>query len=670
MVVNSACARNRPELPSKWSRQAISPGEVGQTRHIQAGQAIERMKFFTEQVLPSREKLVELHRKVSFRVQCSGVQKWSVLKCCEEVFNQIRDLQNKTFAEPRATNLAGAPISEAFQRFHSMLPPAALVSLHGAPLRLALNAFKAGTTRYHPPEVCLRQVAYLEQAAASAPGIHELIRIQSEGAVQETYRADMLRGLQRSIIQYSSAITACAAADLWPNSLRLFLERNLQPDTISCNAALNGCSRSRQWQEAVEMLMAMPSRHLRSNIITVNTLIFGLQGRFWPWAQKLLHDVEEDDLQTDLISYNTSMNLSDHWQRSLDLLEQMRWRLVRSDSSSYIANLNAADAEIKLSLETKPWAILLQLVARELHNELAMKNALISALTAWPCALHLLGLQADLVTFNASIASVAAWEKTLQLLRELKRCAMPGTAISYTSAMCQNWQSAWQLLEEARQISLQDNLIMHNAAMSAAEEGGHWQEALFAMCSCWTRDVISYNAIISACEKGHRWAGAMYFFDGIEFREIRPSTISFNSSLSACLFQHWLQWNLDEEEELQLTEHELGILRDPAYGHDLRQLSHEDTCPCFLHSYSTALRGCRCGCRTTAFHDSRLLRDGVRGFHVISYVAGRARWLQRREAAVLCGLDPTMRMPADLRAGLCLVEQCASPLQAVWSERV
>ena len=25
----------------------------------------------------------------------------------------------------------------------------------------------------------------------------------------------------------------------------------------------------------------------------------------------------------------------------------------------------------------------------------------------------------------------------------------PGTAISYTSAMCQNWQSAWQLLEEA-----------------------------------------------------------------------------------------------------------------------------------------------------------------------------------------------------------------------------
>ena len=47
------------------------------------------------------------------------------------------------------------------------------------------------------------------------------------------------------------------------------------------------------------------------------------------------------------VSYNTSMKLFD-WQRSLDLLEQMRLRLVRSDSSSYIANLNAADPEIKL----------------------------------------------------------------------------------------------------------------------------------------------------------------------------------------------------------------------------------------------------------------------------------------------------------------------------------
>jgi len=32
-------------------------------------------------------------------------------------------------------------------------------------------------------------------------------------------------------------------------------------------------------------------------------------------------------------------------------------------------------------------------------------------------------------------------------------CCFLGTAISYTSAMCQNWQSAWQLLEEAPEVA-------------------------------------------------------------------------------------------------------------------------------------------------------------------------------------------------------------------------
>ena len=43
--------------------EATFAAEVGQTRHRQAGEAIERMKYFTEQVMPSREKLVELQRK-------------------------------------------------------------------------------------------------------------------------------------------------------------------------------------------------------------------------------------------------------------------------------------------------------------------------------------------------------------------------------------------------------------------------------------------------------------------------------------------------------------------------------------------------------------------------------------------------------------------------------
>ena len=47
-------------------------------------------------------------------------------------------------------------------------------------------------------------------------------------------------------------------------------------------------------------------------------------------------------------------------------------------------------------------------------------------------------------------------------------------------------------------------------------------------------------------------------------------------------------------------------------------------------------------------------------------LTGRQRWLHPHEAALLCGLDPQMHLPEDLRAGLCLVGQCASPLQSAW----
>ena len=80
------------------------------------------------------------------------------------------------------------------------------------------------------------------------------------------------------------------------------------------------------------------------------------------------------------------------------------------------------------------------------------------------------------------------------------------------------------------------------------------------------------------------------------------------------LFPLWPRWSLEDEEDLQLSDYELEILRDRRYGSDLRQLSRDDVVPCFLHSYSNPLQGCPCGCRTVGFSQHRLLRDGVRGF--------------------------------------------------------
>jgi hypothetical protein len=103
------------------------------------------------------------------------------------------------------------------------------------------------------------------------------------------------------------------------------------------------------------------------------------------------------------------------------------------------------------------------------------------------------------------------------------------------------------------------------------------------------------------------------------------------------LFPAWPIWALDDEENLMLTDKELEVMQDTKYGHDLRQLTRSDVVPCFLHGYSTVLRECPCGSRK-AFSPHRLLRDGVRGFYIVSMVTGKQSWLPPREAALLCGV--------------------------------
>ena len=132
------------------------------------------------------------------------------------------------------------------------------------------------------------------------------------------------------------------------------------------------------------------------------------------------------------------------------------------------------------------------------------------------------------------------------------------------------------------------------------------------------------------------------------------------------LFKCWPQWTEDEEEQLRLSPMELGKFQDPQYGKDIRVLQDHLPCPCFLHSYATGLEECPCGCRNKGFNEQRLLRDGLRGFYVLSQKDYQPRWVHPREAATLCGIDPMMSFPKNLKAGFCQIGQCASSIQAAW----
>ena len=127
----------------------------------------------------------------------------------------------------------------------------------------------------------------------------------------------------------------------------------------------------------------------------------------------------------------------------------------------------------------------------------------------------------------------------------------------------------------------------------------------------------------------------------------------------------WPRWSDHDEDILRLTSEELQMLHNPQYGNDVRVLQNDKHVPCILHSYANGLTSCPCGCRSAGFAQQRLDRDGLRGFYVHSQRDGHPRWLHPAEASLLCGVDPLLHFP-DPKAGLCLVGQCASALQATW----
>eukprot|EP00435_Cladocopium_sp_Y103_P074350 s200_g48.t1 len=130
------------------------------------------------------------------------------------------------------------------------------------------------------------------------------------------------------------------------------------------------------------------------------------------------------------------------------------------------------------------------------------------------------------------------------------------------------------------------------------------------------------------------------------------------------ILHRWPIWNEAEERELTLTEEELQVFQNKMYGSDVRHLRINEPVPCILHSYASVLQECPCGCRAK-FSILRLQRDGVRGFYVLGR-DGQPRFLHVQEAAFICTFPPTLTFPSGPRKSLCLIGQCAAPLQALW----
>ena len=131
------------------------------------------------------------------------------------------------------------------------------------------------------------------------------------------------------------------------------------------------------------------------------------------------------------------------------------------------------------------------------------------------------------------------------------------------------------------------------------------------------------------------------------------------------LMHTWTSWG-EEASDLTVSAEELDMMHNPNLGSDARRLRQSGKCPCILHSYGTFHRPCPCGCRKSPFNICRLEAGGLRGFYVIDEQEGVPRFLHVKEAAMLCTISPAMKFTDGGRTCLCLVGQCAAPMQALW----
>lgn len=132
------------------------------------------------------------------------------------------------------------------------------------------------------------------------------------------------------------------------------------------------------------------------------------------------------------------------------------------------------------------------------------------------------------------------------------------------------------------------------------------------------------------------------------------------------LVRQWPTWPKEEERELKLTQSELDMYQDPAYGVLPRLLDMNGVAPTLLHSAGHHLVDCPCGCRGP-ISDVTLRARGWQAIVVNSNYSDIAlRHVHHNEAAFLVGAPFGLVALGERKALLPLLGQIASPIQAHW----
>eukprot|EP00434_Breviolum_minutum_P015597 symbB.v1.2.013739.t1/scaffold901.1/size153659/2 len=243
------------------------------------------------------------------------------------------------------------------------------------------------------------------------------------------------------------------------------------------------------------------------------------------------------------IAYNQRLNTlarGSAWQEALLLLSQLPKATLRGDVVAYTAAIHAC--------HHGPWPFVVSLFDELRSNALQLDiiacGAAIAGL-AWPSGLGLLKdlpqltIQVDMVTFNGAIhqcATSTAWPWSLTLLQ---RQGPPGSLRGIHAAMAFSpWWTAQEVLREATQIQLQRNVVSFSSLMPSPSmpSGTTWMDgaALLELTkiSSVQPNVVMFGALISACEKEGAWRFASHLWSNADAAELSASVPALGAVLS------------------------------------------------------------------------------------------------------------------------------------------
>ncbi|CAL1133253.1 unnamed protein product, partial [Cladocopium goreaui] len=404
------------------------------------------------------------------------------------------------------------------------------------------------------------QLIHLEESIVEQRLAGDVLRIRTT-ALSDCTRHFQWRtavALKRGCVDVIFFNSYLAATCAWPRAIELlaasFRTPTLQPDVTSFNSCMN---RLQSWPCALEVTSAMQELQLRSDTITLNTL---LAASPWPmagcllemgqvanrithntllsafekgshWRKALLH---LEGVEPDLISFNSVISAGekgDQWPLSADLYCQLQWKNLEADVFSGSATLSAFE-------KGSAWQnalLLVALLSKMLPLNVVPWNATISACEKegeWEWALLLLrsmaGAQPDVISFNAAIS---ACERVSQ------------------------WEVALLLFHEGQVACALDHISI-NALLGALARAAQWRQALQISTDASKEDVIGANAVVRACAAGNQWRWATLL---LQEMESGANAVSYAAALVA--YQAMMQWLLASALLEANRQHAMAVLK-------------------------------------------------------------------------------------------------------------